>query len=110
MKITDKIWILPLIAILLIAGGSAFAQDELDAEGVIRIFDRLAQFAIFVGMALIVIYIVLAGIKIATAGGDMTRYQEGKDGLKWGLIGAVVILGVYVIINTIKNIVSGSYI
>lgn len=107
MKITNKIWILPCIAIILIAGGNAVAQNELSAEGVVNIFERLAKFAIFVGIALVVIYIVLAGIKIATAGGDMSRLQEGKDGIKWGLIGAVVILGVYVIINTIKSLVAG---
>ncbi len=135
MKKIQKIWLLSLIVVLLMSGSFAFARDvrevrfqeryqddpfqdsvvapsdtgggDLDAEGVISIFERLAQFAIFLGMALIVIYIVISGIKIATAGGDVTRVQDAKKSLYWGLIGAVVILGVYVIINTIKAFVVG---
>jgi len=124
MKKIRKIWLLPLVVVLLISGSLVFAQEvryeddpfqdvytdsngDLDAEGVIRIFERLAQFAIVVGMALMVIYIVISGMKMATAGGDVTKFQEAKKSLFWGLIGALVIMGVYVIINTIKSFVLG---
>ena len=108
MKGIKKIWILPLVIILLMIGFFAFAQEDLDAEGIIRIFERLAQFAITVALSLMVIYIVISGIKMATAGGDIAKFQDAKKSLLWGLIGSLVVLGVYVIINTIKNLVTGN--
>jgi len=109
MKSINKIWISSFIVMLLMIGRIAFAQDTLDAEGVVRIFDNLAEFIIVVGIAVGVIYIVWNGIKIATAGGNVTKLQDAKKSLGWGVVGVLVILGVYVIINTIQNLVTGKF-
>jgi len=109
MKIINKTWILPLIAILLLVGRVVLAQDSLDAEGVIRIFDNLAEFVVAIGITVATIYIIWNGIKIATAGGDTVKIQDAKKSLTWGFIGVLVILGVYAIINTIQNVVTGKF-
>jgi hypothetical protein len=62
----------------------------------------IVNFILRAGSLLAVGYIVLAGIKWMTAGGDDTKVGEAKTALTNGIIGAAVILGVYVILKTIQ--------
>ena len=68
-------------------------------DDIVYIVDIIAGLAglIVVGM------IVWAGITMATAGGNDARYKTGKSMLVNAVIGALVIFGVGLIVNTIAN-------
>ena len=71
----------------------------------VSIVTRLACWALSVMIAVIVIFIIIAGIRFMLAGGSSERFSSAKTNFKLVLIGALVIIGVYVIIITVANAV-----
>ena len=74
-----------------------------------QIIGRIARFIIILGPILAVIFIVWGGITYMAAGSDTTKVDEARARIKNGIIGAVVVLGVGVIINTIAGVISGYF-
>ena len=60
-----------------------------------------------IGIFLVTAYIFYAGIKYMMAGADTTKVEEARNTLKYAVVGGFVIMGVYVIIEILKRIVSG---
>lgn len=69
--------------------------------------DLFARFMVYIGVAVAVIFIVWGGITYMTAGGDDTKLGTAKKRIIWGIVGAAIIIGVGVIINTLKAIATG---
>lgn len=63
----------------------------------------LFQYFIDIAAVVVVGAFVWAAILMMTAGGDQARYQKGKDMLVQVVIGAAVIFGVGLIVNTIAH-------
>ena len=72
------------------------------------LIDTIARFLIQVSIFIAVIAIIWAGILWTTAGSS-DRSQKAKDWLKNGIIGALVILGVGVILQTGLALVTGDF-
>ncbi|MBI2064196.1 MAG: hypothetical protein HYT66_00580, partial [Candidatus Yanofskybacteria bacterium] len=70
---------------------------------------RIAQFVMVTSAILAVIFIVRAGITWMSAGADTKKVDEAKAQLKSGIVGAVIVLGVGVIINTIAAVVTREF-
>ena len=58
---------------------------------------ELVNVVIQYGALLIVVFIVFAGFKFVTAQGNSEKVSEAKKMLTWIIVGAFVLLGVYVI-------------
>lgn len=71
-------------------------------DDLISISENIGGFLMVLGGILAGIVIIWAGIAYMTSGSDSTRVKTAKDVLKGGLIGALIIFGSGVIINTIK--------
>ena len=84
--------------------GKPVTFDELD-----YLIARIATFIMFASVTLAVIFIVRAGITWMSAGANPTKVTEAKDQLRSAIIGAFVVLGVGVIINTIAAVVSRDF-
>jgi len=69
----------------------------------------IARFMVYIGIAVAVIFIVWGGITYMTAGGDDTKLGTAKKRIIWGIVGAAIIIGVGVIINTLKQIATGGF-
>jgi TRAP-type C4-dicarboxylate transport system permease small subunit len=104
-----KKWIIPLalaalplmtLAAVNLPGGSEITLDKIQ-----EIIERIANWLIVIGVVIAVIYIIWGGIKWMTARGDQTKAKEAKEAIKNGLIGALIVLGVGVIIRTLSAIV-----
>ena len=54
---------------------------------------------------IIVFFIILAGFKYATAGGNASQVEEASRALLYAIIGGVLILGAVAISEIIKNVV-----
>ena len=84
--------------------GKPITFDELD-----YLISRIAIFAMFTSVTLAVIFIVRAGVTWMMAGADATKVTEARGQLRSAIIGAFVVLGVWVIINTIASIVTREF-
>jgi hypothetical protein len=73
------------------------------------LIERIATFMVVTSVLLAVIYIVWGGITYMAAGAETTKVDEAKTRIKNGIIGAAVVLGVGVIINTIVGIVTRDF-
>ena len=93
---------------------SAWAQDLpsptiIDKSTITGWITSIADFFIFAGIMLAIIVIVWSGIRWMMAGGNDTEVTKAKATLKAGIIGAVVVLGVGLIIDTIVSLVDQSF-
>lgn len=84
--------------------GNPLTLNEVDS-----IIDRLATFLIIISVVLAVVFIVWAGITYMAAGANESKVTEAIARLKNGIIGAAIVLGVGVIIQTIAGIVTRSF-
>lgn len=84
--------------------GKPITFDELDI-----LIERIAVFVMITSVLLAVIFIVRAGITWMSAGADTKKVDDAKAQLKSGIIGALVVLGVGVIINTLLAIVTREF-
>lgn len=73
---------------------------------IISISENIGGFLMIIGGILAGIAVIWAGIIYMTSGSNPTRVKEAKDMLKAALIGALIIFGVGVIVNTIKLLAS----
>lgn len=81
--------------------GQPITLDVLD-----YIIFRVSTFFISVSAVLALIFIIWAGVTYMYAGEDTTKIQAAQGRLKSGIIGAAIILGVGVIIQTIASVVT----
>ncbi|KKS24978.1 MAG: hypothetical protein UU84_C0050G0005 [Candidatus Yanofskybacteria bacterium GW2011_GWC2_41_9] len=105
------------VAVVVLAGAVNFvsAYGELP-EGipvtlgeVEAIIHTIAVFLILIGGVLAVIFIILAGVKYMYAGSDSAKVGEAQTMLKNGVIGAAIVMGVGVIIQTIAVLVNRDF-
>lgn len=87
---------------------SAQAFPELNPVGnadILQIFDRIINFILGIAGAIAVIYLIWAGIQYITGGAKGA--QAAKDAIVNAIIGVVVILLSYVIINAVITAIGG---
>ena len=84
--------------------GQPITFDEID-----NLIERVASFMIVTSVILAVIFIIWGGITYMAAGADTTKVAEAQTRIKNGVIGAAVVLGVGVIIQTIAGIVTRDF-
>lgn len=66
--------------------------------------EDIADTIIYIAGFIVVGYIVLAGFKMVSSRGNEAEFKKGKDMLRNAIIGALVVFGVGLIVNTIANI------
>ena len=77
---------------------------ELDA-----IIYQIVSFLIRTSVVLAVIYIIWSGITYMNAGADTTKVGEAQARLKAAIVGAAIVLGVGVIIQTVLGLVTRQF-
>lgn len=69
----------------------------------------IGSFLTNIGVLLAFIAVIVSGIMYMKAGADTTKITSAKTWFKNVLIGALIVIGVGVIINTIANVVSRQF-
>lgn len=73
------------------------------------IIARVGSFLTSAGVLLAIIAVIVSGIMYMRAGAEPTKIKDAQTWFKNVLIGALIVLGVGVIINTIANIVTREF-
>jgi type IV secretory pathway VirB2 component (pilin) len=79
-------------------GSSEFTYDRL-----VGILNYLVQNALLLGGFIAVAAIVFYGMQMSLARAEPKKFTEAKDALIKAVIGAILIFGVYTIINTVQG-------
>lgn len=74
-----------------------------------NIITRIANFLIVVSVIIAVIFIIWGGVRYMTSSGDEKKATEAKGVIINGIIGAAVVLGVGVILNTVKGLLARTF-
>ena len=95
-------------SLLLVSPLLVYAQGiptgvPIDLNNIIDISQGVGGFLITVGEILASIAIIAAGVAYLTAGGDANKIKTAKGILFGGIIGALIIFGSGIIVNTLKN-------
>jgi len=98
-----------LLPILALADVSYPAGSELTLDKIQDIISRVANWLIIVGIIIAAIYIVWGGVSYMAARGDATKAKTARDHIVHGIIGAVVVLGVGVILRTAAAFVTRTF-
>lgn len=73
---------------------------------ILSISENIGGFLMIAGSLIAGIAVIWAGVVYMTSGADPARVKGAKDILKAALIGALIIFGVGVIVNTVKLLAS----
>jgi len=95
--------VLPLFA-LAIEPYDAPRGQTITLTSILNAIVAIANFMIYVGVAIAVIFIIWGGIAYMMAGGDDTKIETAKKRIITGIIGAAIIIGVGAIIRTLQYI------
>lgn len=86
-------------------GGWDWTGINLTIQDVADIINGLACWLTRIAMAIMVIFLVIAGMRFMYARGEPAKYESAKKNFQHVLIGILVIMAVYVIIATVANAV-----
>lgn len=87
---------------------SPVGGEAIDLNEIQDLIERVARFLIVVGVVIAVIYIIWGGLAYMYAGGEEDA-KTAKARIKNGIIGAAIVLGVGVILQTLAGLVSRSF-
>ena len=112
-RISPYVFLAVIISFYFVGTMAVNAQGELigvdlTIEGVFNIVNGLACWLTRAATAAMVIFIILAGLRFMNARGNATAYEGAKKNFNHVLIGLLVIIGVYVIIATVANVVDAT--
>lgn len=89
------------------AGTLATNPDSCKSSDLNTVIKTIVNTLIFVIGIVAVIMIILGGISYATSQGDPTKVKKGKDTVLYGVIGLVIALLAYAIVNFVLNAMNG---
>lgn len=83
--------------------------DAIDLNEIEDLIRRIAQFLIVVSVIIAVIFIIWGGVLYMVARGDETKATAAKTTILNGVIGAAVVLGVGVILQTLATLITRTF-
>lgn len=76
-----------------------------DLRTITDAIDKIAQTLLYIGVTVAVIFIIWGGLAYMFAGGNSEKAEKAKTRLWNGIIGALIVIGVGLIIKTITTLV-----
>jgi amino acid transporter len=73
-----------------------------------QIFRTIINWALGIAFGIAVIFLIIGGFRYITAGGNEESVEKGKSSVINALIGIVIIVLSYVIVNVVANLVTGN--
>ena len=86
-----------------------FLGVDLTVDKIANIITGFACWLIGIVLAVMVIFLVIAGVRYFLAKGDPVKVTDATKNLQWTLVGILVILAANVIIATVANALGADY-
>ncbi|MBI2674203.1 MAG: TrbC/VirB2 family protein [Candidatus Yanofskybacteria bacterium] len=83
--------------------------QAIDLNEIEELVKRIAQFLIIISVIVAVIFIIWGGVMYMAARGDEDQAKNAKTTIWNGIIGAAVVLGVGVILQTLAGLITRSF-
>ena len=99
----------PLVALADACGGSGTGiQNPLSSAycNIPNFIAGVLRVMVQIGLPIVAFFLLFAGYKFVSAGGSSDKLKEAKDNFMYVIIGALLILGAWVIATLIGNTVS----
>lgn len=80
--------------------------DVSTPEGVINVIAQIINWALYLSGAIAVIFVIIGGYRYLTAGGNEETATKGRKSVVNALIGLVIIILAYVIVNAVASFFS----
>ncbi len=87
---------------------SPYAGPAINLSDIQGIIETIARFLILISVVIAVIFIVWGGISYMSAGDDSSKTSAAKSRIVNGIIGALVVLAVGLILQTLASLVNWS--
>ncbi|OGN32161.1 MAG: hypothetical protein A2749_02390 [Parcubacteria group bacterium RIFCSPHIGHO2_01_FULL_45_26] len=97
---------MPLLALALAVPGQPVPGQAVTLNEIEGLINGIARFLIVVSVIVAVIFIVYGGVRWVMAQGDPA---QAKIIMKNGIIGALIILGVGVLLQTLQGVISRTF-
>lgn len=106
-----------ILAFFLIPESSAFAQtiqlvvcegDQCNACNLVKLANNVIRFLIVLSILLATIMFIWAGFLFVTSGGNQTQLQKGKKMFMDVLIGIIIVLTGFLIVDTVMKTLAGN--
>ncbi len=75
-------------------------------EGVVALIAKIIEWALYLSGAVAVIFVIIGGYRYLTAGGNEETATKARKSVVNALIGLVIIILAYVIVNVVTNFVT----
>jgi hypothetical protein len=93
------------------AGGSSEIDisltDPLGVPSLAQFFFKILNFILSFSYAIIAFFLIWSGFKFVVAQGNEDKLRDAKDSFKYTIIGAILVIGAQVIVEVVKNILTG---
>ena len=94
-----------IVSAQLDAGGGATFKNPLDSGDIPALLSKVLHLLVQIGIPVLIIFIVYAGLKFVTAQGNPEEIKKAKSSLFWAVIGGAVLLGAEIISKVIQETV-----
>lgn len=78
--------------------------DNPNLSDLVPVFNRVYNTAILSAGAVFIVWMIMSGIKYMSAGGDEKAVAAARSALTYAVLGFILVLGAYAIINILGNI------
>jgi len=93
-----------------LAGAEAARADGMPAEliGATGVFTRIANTVLFAVGIISVIMLIVGGLRYVVSGGDSKKVTDAKNTIMYAIIGLIIAILSYAIVNFVINAVGGT--
>ncbi len=86
--------------------GAGTLRNPLKFNTITELFTAILQIITVFAVPVIVFFIIFAGFKYVTAGGNAEKVTSATHALTWALVGGVIVLGAQVLLAVIQSTVA----
>jgi hypothetical protein len=86
--------------------GGGTISNPIGSGDIPTFLSNILTVVIQIGTMISVFFIIYAGFKYVTAGGDEKKISSAHQMLLWACVGAAILIGAQTIVNVLKNTVS----
>lgn len=100
---TLSLWLIQAEVVLAADG---YIQNPISSDDFTSLLKAVLKIIIEIGIPLVILGVIFIGFKFIKAQGNPGELKQAKDGFKWVLVGAAIVLGAYVISAILQATVS----